>query len=66
MLFFQSEYPDKSHNNTNLFFYDVTLNNSIGVSLLLPLTVCVKDLGLSSFRSTDIMVMSEIVKALKH
>ena len=65
MLFFQSEYPDKSRNFTNLFFYDVTLKNSIGVSLLF-LTVCVKDLGLSSFRSTDIMVMSEIVKALKH
>ena len=63
MLFFQSEYPDKSHNFTNLFFYDVTLGL---YSLVLSLTVCVKDLGLSSFRSTDIMVMSEIVKALKH
>ena len=63
MLFFQSEYPDKSHNFTNLLFYDVTLEL---YSLVLSLRVCVKDLGLSSFRSTDIMVMSEIVKALKH
>ena len=27
-----SEYPEKSHNCTNLIFYDVTLQNSIVVS----------------------------------